>query len=239
VGGDYEHGRDFVADLDTFLGKLPKGWPYAVEMRNKHWLAPEYFSCLARHGIAHVFNSWDAMPPSANRSHCRVEHRKPLLTVNEEPDISISGIVRRQNLLRMAQQVFAVRSGSPNQEAPNGQLAGNAVEQVARSARVPDEFPLDFRHSKNGLVAKLPKLSDCVSFYADAFHNELRRSQFRKVVLHFCGHGFPTLGHETFVITIFFEDHFFRDAMIAEIGLQFIQVRNAAVFWLFGLTLIG
>jgi len=60
---DYEHGRDFVADLDKFLGKLPKGWPYAVEMRNKHWLAPEYFSCLTRHGVTHIFNSWDAMPP--------------------------------------------------------------------------------------------------------------------------------------------------------------------------------
>jgi len=60
---DYEHGRDFVADLDTFLSKLPKGWPYAIEMRNMHWLAPEYFACLARHGITHVFNSWDAMPP--------------------------------------------------------------------------------------------------------------------------------------------------------------------------------
>jgi len=59
---DYTHGRDFVADLDKFFGNLPKGWPYAVEMRNKHWLAPEYFACLARHGITHVFNSWDAMP---------------------------------------------------------------------------------------------------------------------------------------------------------------------------------
>jgi uncharacterized protein YecE (DUF72 family) len=60
---NYEHGRDFVADLDKFFGALPKGWPYAVEMRNKHWLAPEYFACLSRHGITHVFNSWDAMPP--------------------------------------------------------------------------------------------------------------------------------------------------------------------------------
>ena len=60
---DYEHGRDFVSDLDGFLGKLPKGWPYAIEMRNHHWLAPEYFGCLARHGVAHLFNSWDAMPP--------------------------------------------------------------------------------------------------------------------------------------------------------------------------------
>ena len=60
---DYEHGRDFVADLVTFLGKLPKGWPYAIEVRNKHWLTSEYFGCLAVHGVTHIFNSWDAMPP--------------------------------------------------------------------------------------------------------------------------------------------------------------------------------
>lgn len=60
---DYEHGRDFVADLNTFFDNLPKGWPYAVEMRNKHWLRDEYFTCLAQHGVTHVFNSWDAMPP--------------------------------------------------------------------------------------------------------------------------------------------------------------------------------
>jgi uncharacterized protein YecE (DUF72 family) len=59
---DYEHGRDFVSDLDGFLSKLPKGWPYAVEMRNKHWLQKEYFDCLAKHGVTHIFNSWDAMP---------------------------------------------------------------------------------------------------------------------------------------------------------------------------------
>jgi uncharacterized protein YecE (DUF72 family) len=60
---DYEHGRDFIGDLDKFLGKLPADWPYAVELRNKHWLQPDYFQCLARHKVAHVFNSWDAMPP--------------------------------------------------------------------------------------------------------------------------------------------------------------------------------
>ena len=46
---DYEHGRDFVADLDAFFGKLPKGWPYGVEMRNSRWLREEYFGCIARH----------------------------------------------------------------------------------------------------------------------------------------------------------------------------------------------
>ena len=60
---DYEHGRDFAGDLDAFLGRLPRGWPYAVEIRNKHWLTAEYFGCLARHCVAHIYNSWDAMPP--------------------------------------------------------------------------------------------------------------------------------------------------------------------------------
>jgi uncharacterized protein YecE (DUF72 family) len=60
---DFEHGRDFVAALDSFFGKLPTGWPYAVEMRNQTWLQPDYFECLARHNVTHVFNSWSAMPP--------------------------------------------------------------------------------------------------------------------------------------------------------------------------------
>lgn len=59
---DYKHGRDFVAEPDLFLGKLPKGWTYAIEMRNRAWLRPECFDSLARHGITHVFNSWNAMP---------------------------------------------------------------------------------------------------------------------------------------------------------------------------------
>jgi uncharacterized protein YecE (DUF72 family) len=59
---DYAQGRDFVTDLDAFLDRLPKGWPYGVEMRNRNWLRPDYFTCLARHQVAHVLNSWEAMP---------------------------------------------------------------------------------------------------------------------------------------------------------------------------------
>ena len=60
---DFEHGRDFVAFLDQFLGALPRGWEYGVEIRNKQWLQPEYFDMLRGHGVAHVFNSWTRMPP--------------------------------------------------------------------------------------------------------------------------------------------------------------------------------
>jgi uncharacterized protein YecE (DUF72 family) len=60
--GEYEHGRDFVAALDRFLGELPRGWRYAVELRNKTWLQPEYFAMLRSHNVAHVYNSWTRMP---------------------------------------------------------------------------------------------------------------------------------------------------------------------------------
>jgi uncharacterized protein YecE (DUF72 family) len=60
---DFEHGRDFVSALDTFLGSLPAGWQFGVEIRNPSFLKPEYFDVLRRHGVAHVFNSWTAMPP--------------------------------------------------------------------------------------------------------------------------------------------------------------------------------
>ena len=59
---DFARGRDFVGALDQFLEKIPKGWPYGVEIRNKHFLHPDYFAMLRRHGAAHIFNSWSEMP---------------------------------------------------------------------------------------------------------------------------------------------------------------------------------
>jgi uncharacterized protein YecE (DUF72 family) len=60
---DFARGREFVEALDQFLARLPRDWPYGVELRNRNFLQPEYFATLARHGVAHVFNSWEAMPP--------------------------------------------------------------------------------------------------------------------------------------------------------------------------------
>jgi uncharacterized protein YecE (DUF72 family) len=77
---DYEHGREFVADLDKFLGQLPKGWPYGIEMRNRNWLKPEYFECLARHQVTHVFNSWEAMPPVSEQMALEGSRTNPGLT---------------------------------------------------------------------------------------------------------------------------------------------------------------
>ena len=58
----YAHAAKFAGDLDKFLGALPAGFRYSVEIRNPEFLAAEYFDCLRRHGVAHVFNAWARMP---------------------------------------------------------------------------------------------------------------------------------------------------------------------------------
>lgn len=52
----------FLEPLDIFLGKLPRTFRYAIEVRNKALLIPEYFNVLNRHGATHCFNHWTNMP---------------------------------------------------------------------------------------------------------------------------------------------------------------------------------
>jgi uncharacterized protein YecE (DUF72 family) len=52
----------FLEKLDAFLAQLPKDLQYAVEIRNKELLIPEYFTTLNRHGVTHCFNHWTSMP---------------------------------------------------------------------------------------------------------------------------------------------------------------------------------
>lgn len=59
--------RDFVEDLGPFLQRLPDGFRYAVEVRNRDFLVPCYFECLRKSNVAHVFNSWTRMPSLAEQ----------------------------------------------------------------------------------------------------------------------------------------------------------------------------
>ncbi len=123
---DYEHGRDFLADLDGFLGRLPTGWPYGVEMRNRNWLKPEYFDCLARHGVAHVFNSWEAMPP--------VSEQMALPGSRTNPDL----IAARFLLKPGRQYQEAVKKFEPydtiKEENPEARAAGRSLIAEGQAA---------------------------------------------------------------------------------------------------------
>jgi uncharacterized protein YecE (DUF72 family) len=54
--------NDFMARLDPFLAALPKGFRYAVEIRNWDYLRPDYLAVLESHNVAHVFSAWTRMP---------------------------------------------------------------------------------------------------------------------------------------------------------------------------------
>ncbi len=53
---------EFIGQLDEFLGRLPSGFQYAVELRNREFLTPRYAETLQRHGVGHVYNYWEQMP---------------------------------------------------------------------------------------------------------------------------------------------------------------------------------
>ncbi len=52
----------FLDALDRFLEHLPRDFAYAVEIRDRALLTPLYRQVLARHGVAHTYNYWSAMP---------------------------------------------------------------------------------------------------------------------------------------------------------------------------------
>lgn len=61
--GDFDRGRDFVGQLDRFLGALPTDeWDFGVEVRNASLLDPSYFEMLESNRVAHVYNQWQRMP---------------------------------------------------------------------------------------------------------------------------------------------------------------------------------
>jgi uncharacterized protein YecE (DUF72 family) len=61
-GKDLPEPAAWAAELDAFLGWLPGDFRYAVELRNPELLTDAHGTVLARHGVAHVFNSWTGMP---------------------------------------------------------------------------------------------------------------------------------------------------------------------------------
>jgi len=59
--------EEFLPRLDSFLGRLPADYAYAVEVRNATILGPHYHSILKTHGVAHVYNHWTWMPALAEQ----------------------------------------------------------------------------------------------------------------------------------------------------------------------------
>jgi uncharacterized protein YecE (DUF72 family) len=52
----------FADRLSAFLSQLPRGVPYAIELRHAAWFGPSYFQALMANGAVHCHNAWSAMP---------------------------------------------------------------------------------------------------------------------------------------------------------------------------------
>jgi uncharacterized protein YecE (DUF72 family) len=116
--GEFARGSEFLAALDEFLGQLPRGWPYGVELRNRQWLQPEYFAVLARHGVTHIFNAWTDMPP--------VEEQLALPGSESNPSLLAARFLLREGRKYEA----AVRAFSPYQEIQDPNPAGRGAAVV-------------------------------------------------------------------------------------------------------------
>src|SRR6266516_975119 len=58
-----DHAGAFVFEFQAMRGKdQPEPARWAVELRNPELLTDAHGAVLARHGVAHVFNSWNEMP---------------------------------------------------------------------------------------------------------------------------------------------------------------------------------
>jgi uncharacterized protein YecE (DUF72 family) len=60
----FKSGAEFLALLKPFLKKLPKGYKFAVEIRNKNWMDARYADILRDHGVAMALidQSWVPRP---------------------------------------------------------------------------------------------------------------------------------------------------------------------------------
>lgn len=124
---EFERGREFVEALDQFLEELPPGWRYGIEIRNRAFLHPEYFAALARHGAAHVFNSWQDMPP--------VNEQLALPGSRTSPDFFGARLLLRPG----RKYAEALKLFSPYEQIkdpyPEGREAGASLIREARSRR--------------------------------------------------------------------------------------------------------
>jgi uncharacterized protein YecE (DUF72 family) len=58
----FQSGDEFVSLLEPFLDKLPEGYKFAVEIRNKAWLDERFLDLLRDHGVALALIDQSWMP---------------------------------------------------------------------------------------------------------------------------------------------------------------------------------
>ena len=120
--------QQFADRLDAFFARLPRGGPWAVEVRNPEFLSPAYFAVLREHEVAHVLSSWTRMPTIGAQL--------------DIPEVLTAGVLVTRALLRPGRKYAdAVDAFAPYDKIrdPNPELRHDLmrVVEVAEQLRVP------------------------------------------------------------------------------------------------------
>lgn len=131
---DFGRGREFVDALDHFLGQLPPGWQYGVEIRNKSLLHPDYFAMLRQHGVAHVMNNWTHMPPVA-------EQWKMPGVMTAESFTAARFLLKPGRTYEQAVAMFSPYNATKDPYEEARQVAAEIIESRARAAELQKTLP--------------------------------------------------------------------------------------------------
>ena len=116
----------FLEGLDRFLGHLPASFSYAVELRDRALLNDTYAAVLARHGAAHVYNAWTAMPLPGEQAKT--------LPVESMPFAMVRLLLRPGATYEQQREAFAPfdRLQAPDEalRAETADIVGRAVERA-------------------------------------------------------------------------------------------------------------
>jgi hypothetical protein len=130
------------------LPLYPKAGPIGVELRNDHWLQPKYFDCLARHGVTHVFNSWQAMPSvndqmafAGSRTNPALTAARFLLKPGRKYEVAVKAFAtysffkEKNDIARAAGSKLIIEGRAAGKKKTfiyvNNRLEGNALETIA------------------------------------------------------------------------------------------------------------
>lgn len=169
---DYDP-EQFVIDLDKFLGGIPKGISYGVEVRDDIFINPGYegyLNCLKSHNVSHVINEQTHMPPISEQvkrkgiitsdriviraltrrgmTHAAVKRYEPYeKTLEPLPDMRSS----------IAQLIYeAVENGWEMQTYVNNRAEGNAPNTIHAILDLYDELCGEL-HSTSQILPPFPE----------------------------------------------------------------------------------
>jgi len=143
----FDDADAFHERLDDFLAELPTEFRYAVEIRNRSWLTPEFAHLLRSHSAALVLVDQGWMPHgdevedrfsvvTSDQAYVRLlGDRKEIEAITQAWDTEV--IDRRERLQRWAAfLVRMLRRGLPTVVYVNNHYAGHAPTTVRRLAKM-------------------------------------------------------------------------------------------------------